>query len=510
MKDLKEIIENMLDFYRIDENDIRQILPIEEKHLLVTIIESYIRLLYPSQKLSLSDWESLIQRVLLSIQDKKIGIEIYSFQTSNLELKEPLPKFDQNSQEIAACEDISLISVANLYTPMKIYMDQSSNLTQRIPYWVAKMLLGLKILQDTGTTYRLVDLNQLPFHYEIEEKSPIYSSCESIIEISQEESDLHEIYQYSENLTKLFDQYSFKLHDINISKAKLLTMIIENEDPTKLGYYQQLLNAFEDQEKKLTIPFLTDLKILNSHISEDRNYIKSSLKTVIDEYSSSILLKGSIFQSGKEIKSALKLEYEKQMTQFNQIVTKIDPILKEIKQNFNQIPIIANKSSLFGGKKFKLFSFDINNLHNSTKEKFRENKGIRLNIIRRIQSYVLPSVGPFKCFFFASKHLEYYRKMVPDSNYITWNIEEKIKRQDSNGFTVFCDVDTNLTAITYNFIEKYHQQIEEFILGSGDKDLIIVCELAAKYAIPVKIIVADEKNLAHELRTIAHSIYELY
>jgi hypothetical protein len=171
---------------------------------------------------------------------------------------------------------------------------------------------------------------------------------------------------------------------------------------------------------------------------------------------------------------------------------------------------VENKSSLYHGNRFKLFSFDLNNLHNSSKEKFRQTKGIRLNIVRRLQTYFLPPKPPFKCFFFASKHLEFYKKMLPESDYVVWNIEEKIKRQDPNGFTVFCDVDTNLTAITYNFIEKYHSQIEEFVLGSGDKDLIIVCELAIKFGIPVSIIVADEQNLSHELRKIAKNVFELY
>jgi uncharacterized LabA/DUF88 family protein len=172
---------------------------------------------------------------------------------------------------------------------------------------------------------------------------------------------------------------------------------------------------------------------------------------------------------------------------------------------------MIKESSTQPSKKFALYAFDVNNLFNSFKKKYEGFVRYRKNpMLKQITDMLLPKDRQFKAYFFASKHLEPLKEYVPPSSNIIWEIEDKVKRVEMNGTTIYSDVDIRLAAKMYNYIEQNWRSISTFTLGSGDKDLRIVCDLALKYKIPVNIIVIEKENLSRELREIASDIFEVY
>jgi hypothetical protein len=488
----------------------------------VNLIDAYIQIRNPTGNLTSDDWNEMGTIAVAARKDIRIGFELFptnGIQSDNVmpsDLSRFPPEDQLSNPEISACEDVGIFSISEFYRPTKLFLNTDGYLTRKIPFWIAKLLMKLHILEENKNGYLVKDRSALPIHYEIINEAPLRPLCETILDLGEEESELVKIIISSKKLSQIYDTLTFKLQDLNISKARLLSAIISSDLPDTIASLQNLLKSLEQAEKELRIPYVSDIKVINTHLNEDRdNILKSQTQELEPIYVEQISKSAAVVPT-KSVLEMLNREIDIQAKFLARLTQIIDPILQKIKETLAATESIQNKISnnvsdlIFKGKSFPLYALDINNLHVSLKEKFGKSPGHRQPIPNRLQTYFFPRDRPFRAVCFASKHLQYYQKWLPPSDFVQWNIEDKIKRIDPKGFTVYCDVDTNLTALIYNFIERHHSQIEAFYLGSGDKDLMIVTNLANQYHIPVRIIVIDEKNLAHELRQTAEKIFELY
>jgi hypothetical protein len=501
-------VSNHLDFFRLDQNNMRRAIPYEEKERLHTLALAYKEFLYPNKTLSDNDWRE-IGETIINLRPK-LGYHFdLQASTAILATEFQIENIPQN-QPIAACEDIAELEITPDYSPAKIYINTNHFLTRKLPYWVIKTLFAIKLIQQTNIGFKIADLTQLPFHSQIEDRLPISPLCEYYINFELEEAKIQQIYRLSEQLTTTYEQLTYRIHDINITKANLLQQSFLSENDAESVAIQKYIEEFENYEKLIQIPYASDLKVVNTHLTEDRSTMKQSLLSELETLKSEVFEPSPIILEGDHLISILEKEKLAKNTLLKIIIEKFDPLLGKIKKIINANEKKA-QTQIFLGKMFPLYAFDINNLHNSLRQRYRiQGQRYKGSIAARIRDYFLPPSENFKAFLFASKHLEKYRSDLPENENVIWSIEEKIKRKDPNGMVVYCDVDTNLTAIIYNFIEKHHKQISAFYLGSGDKDLMIVGELAKKYQIPFSVIVVEAKNLSHDLRKLADEIYELF
>jgi hypothetical protein len=318
--------------------------------------------------------------------------------------------------------------------------------------------------------------------------------------MTSEEHKMWDIHAKIKKLMNLLDQITAKLHDLNIIKGKLLS-----NSTSPINY--QILSEIEENEKTLNIPYISDLKQLNLRLSSEFESIlkmRTFHEIQIAPENSALLLEG------ENILLRLENEITNQQKRLQEIIAHISPILTKIDPSFLESSD-SPKKMLLKGQKFALFAFDVNNLYVSFKRKFENRNMLRKPpLLKRIRDFYLPKTQPFIAYFFASKHLESLQSFIPPNDFIHWEIEDKIKKIYPNGTFLYCDVDTRLAAVTYNIISDFHSQIDSFTLGSGDKDLKIVADLALKYNIPINVMVIDEHNLSAELRSIAKEIFELY
>lgn len=526
-EDLSEVIRRHLDFFLIAENNEKRSLALSEKNGIFHLIEGFLKVLYPSIDITTLiqvHWEHLglmtvsvydiAKKVLITqlkgqitpvpvMNEKHIGFE-YNSDLAHISGQEDMG-FLEEGKYLAACEDIAENFAEMPYAPLKIFFNREKYLTRQIPYWMLKTMLAAHALLVENNYYKLNDLGRIPFRYEYEDRSPISTQCQYIIDFNNEETQLGIILGYISKLNGIYDSLTTKLHKISIVKAKLIAGSTEN--PKILEY----LTDLESLEKDLRIPFTSDLKNFNTSLTADREHILKSqqIPGTIDLQESTAALLDS-----KQLLDFFDRELKSQTLLLQQLTTKVDPILHTAETLMEKLGMAGGGQSgsgvLFKGKPFLLYAFDYNNLFNSFWQKFKGSGHIQINILDRIRQRHLPTKGNYKAIFFASKHLERHQKALPPNTQVEWHIEDKIKKVDERGLTIYCDVDTNLTAIIYNFIENYHSQIEGFYLGSGDKDLMIVAELAKKYGIPVFVIVVEASNLSKELHAIATDAFELY
>ena len=190
--------------------------------------------------------------------------------------------------------------------------------------------------------------------------------------------------------------------------------------------------------------------------------------------------------------------HDKQKELVDQLSPLINTILKEKPTENSQ------RESICGGQKLALFSIDVNNIINS----FRKKTNMRGNdpLIKIRDKYM--KGNPYYALFFASKHLDFGKRDIPENDRVKWYIE--INKKMKNGQKIDADVDTLLAVHTVQALDRYHDQITELYLGSGDKDLHVVVEAAQKYSIPINIIVTSQENLSNELYSVADETIILY
>jgi myosin heavy subunit len=161
------------------------------------------------------------------------------------------------------------------------------------------------------------------------------------------------------------------------------------------------------------------------------------------------------------------------------------------------------------GDSFIFYAIDVNNLWISFKKKFKEEVfKKRKNPLEELQKTFLKK-KPFFVYLFATKNLEKQLDTFPNDKYHKKYIEDLIKdRSDWQ----YVDIDTALATETGSLLDRYHNQIEQFYLGSGDKDFHLLIRKAQKYRIPSHLIVVDYANLSNDMIEIVerNNIHILY
>ncbi|MHA1733877.1 MAG: BREX system Lon protease-like protein BrxL, partial [Promethearchaeota archaeon] len=387
------------------------------------------------------------------------------------------------------------------YPQLKVYCTGEGLLTKPLPYWFLKWLKVKNFIFRRDGCYAVPVKNQanLPFTFEVEDAPPISGTREEDLDFGREE-ELLEVVQkklkdISANISETMDLY----HRANLVKTRLNSD--EGEQLAIISQIEKQERIFIDNEVPWT---LTLFKKIDKKISTVLDLLAESASMSVDLLS---LGSAPIFEESSAVIETLNdlachwnSLQEKYYANLSEVVSAGEKILGESHQN-------EDVQELFGGKKFYLFSFDVNNLQMSAMKK-RPSMADRVNVVEKIVDEVLPDSTDYLALFFASKYFENLQgnASLPQHK---WYIEETIKGY-VEGRKQYCDVDANLTAVTHTFIDKYHAQIIRFGLGSGDKDLHIVCDLAKEFGIPIDIYISDEKNLSRELRILADEIYELY
>lgn len=165
---------------------------------------------------------------------------------------------------------------------------------------------------------------------------------------------------------------------------------------------------------------------------------------------------------------------------------------------------IKNESQLFKGNKFNLFAFDMSNLVNSYIELKKIKLNDNINPIINLKDYFKDN---YQCWFFAQKHLEYLKKFYPENEFNHWYLEDLFKKKFEYQYV---DVDATMAGIICSLIERHQNQIHTLYLGTGDKDVHIILDMAKKYKIRIVVIAINKDSLSRELRDNSNDIILLF
>ncbi len=479
-------VEKNVRLFSEDSNGNIKGVSLRDKIAVFRIISGLLKLIYPHKQLTKDEWTEIVafaielrQNVLNEII--KIEPELFSrkicFQIISLTDKPPD------------------IKQALIPSNIKIYINSENLLTRPIPYWVIKPLVYYKILQPSKSGNCQIVANKninLPITKISEESKPLQKDLSIKHNFREIELKLPDIQKEIEMLNAKYTSICREISNIWILQAKLI-----NIPPAEL----KNLNSIEGQLNKILEDVdLSTLKEENQLYLNHLNLLMESQKNYIDLTPfESIPIVSDIEDFHQHIRKLIEEWHD----HLKHITTNIAPLIEKVKKILPTFPLV--REELFDGKSFKLFAFDMNNLIVSFKKKMLGQRPTPL--FEKIKNQILPRTTPYMAYYFASKNFEHYKSHFKDlpTSYNQWKIED-YRKYDGG----FIDIDPNLTAETCVFIEKYHDQIIEFHLGSGDKDLHIVCEYAQKYKIPIYIHVVDEHNLSSELASVAIDVEILF
>lgn len=210
-----------------------------------------------------------------------------------------------------------------------------------------------------------------------------------------------------------------------------------------------------------------------------------------------------ISETSMLIEEEKSLPFEKDKHKKNELKKpSLDLIKKRLRNKEIKIKAEAVKSSKLTKSKPKLqkagialFAIDVNNLIESFKRMF-PNSYINIKSPLQILKKKYLNKIPYKAYFFASKHLEQQKRIIPENKNNKWYIESFRKRKSPYQYA---DIDVALGVEMATIIEKYKDRISHFYLGSGDKDFHSIIKKAKKYGIPVSLIVCSRNNVSTEL-----------
>ncbi|MHA1758714.1 MAG: BREX system Lon protease-like protein BrxL [Promethearchaeota archaeon] len=493
-------IERKFKLFSMDSEGNRRGISLRDKNAIYRIVSGLIKLIYPHALIEDIEWKEIIeiaielrQNIINEIKkiepglfSRKIGFE-WSKSQETTDIKEKNRKFD--SERFDEVQEI--LPDASL---LEIHTNNDNLLTRPIPYWIFKVLvdremLKIKITKDGKLSVLInIDRLDLPIIQIKEDKEPLQRTLDLDQDFEAiEEPKLSGIQKRLEELINNQAKIIENSSTIQIILGKL----------TKNGDNSDLLERIQNAKHH----FINDDEILmikkeNRNCSSHLRCIMECQKNYVDlsKFKNiQIISSTAIFEEYIEKRNNYCIEKNKE---FN---SNIDPLIKEAENILPRTELKRKK--LFGGAKFKLLAFDMNNLFISFKKKFGYSQRL-INVMEKIKTQILPKNDPYIAYYFISKNFEKYKSSTSDlpaeSN--IWMIE---KFRKMNNKSQYADIDQNLTGEICVFIDKYHDKIIDFHLGSGDKDLHIVCDYAKKYNIPIYIYVVDEKNLSNELEQLA-------
>ena len=513
-EDVSYLIDENIEFYSLDNEKKRKGISIRDGKALFHTISGLIKLVFPDYKLNDRDWTEITDLAIelrTNILEEIQKIDTTAIKTLKYtlrsQMKKPKPQekviddktIDKIEDEKA--EKVKQDKIAPyIFERSKVFINNNNYLIKPVSYWVVKILVDEDHHELHNNAFRLKSKEIEHLDIQIANGEPIKMVNDPSIatyNYSDEEEHLNKIKNELNNLEKEIDQYNKHFNKLQQFKIKLMDYLDE----------KNILKIFEDLEsieQGLIIDSIIPIRQINREIEDEKGLILKGAALEPDLLSNNynkIIKKSYVYLN--QLESITKNWNEISDSFHNQTIS----IFKESEK------IIADKEKakikhdkIFQGQKFPLFAFDINNLAISLKKKYHHNYLRRASPMEKIISKYLAK-KPYLAHFFASKHLEAFKNDLPPNKYVKWYIEYMFKDYHTRQFV---DVDTTLTAIVYHSIEKYHDQISHFYLGSGDKDLHILIDQANKYDIPNTVIVIEERNLSYELKESAENVDFLY
>ncbi|MHA1372391.1 MAG: BREX system Lon protease-like protein BrxL [Promethearchaeota archaeon] len=481
-------IDKKVRLFSIDQEGNERGIAIRDKIAIYRIISGLLKLIFPHKELTDDEWFEITNIAVKLRQNmldeiKKIEPGIFS-RTIGFKIISISSKSEIKGEELESGEELEVSDI-------RIYLNQDKFLIKTLDYWIFKILVYNQVLKidKNHCHFNTNNSRDLPICVVEEKLEPLTIDFDQKNEFGKDEVLLPETQKGLEVLDNIFQKFIDEISNIKIIQAKLMK---RKED-------ENLFNEIEKKlEESLQDPELKDLKQKRTFFSNHHRFVMDCQNKYVDL---------SKFESLPIIKDSL--EFVKLVEQKTLV---LEDKFQEFKKIFSPYAEKASKilpkeyirEELFNGAQFKLFAFDMNNLITSFKKKTH---GARpRGLFKKIKNQILPGSPPYMAFYYASKYFEHYMEQTSDlpNECNHWRIET-FRKHDR-----YADVDQNLTGEICAFIEKYPDKILEFHLGSGDKDLHIVCEYAQKHNIPIFIYVVEENNLSFELEAFTKNIEVLF
>lgn len=505
-------IDRKLKLYSEDlEGNVRGI-SLRDKNAVYHNISGFLKLIYPHKELTDVEWSEITnlaielrQNVLDEIRKKEPNLFSrklkFQFNTQSAQYSPPAVESQPTAAfQEAGMPDDSVVPVSKQLPlaetdplTITVHITHENLLTKSLPYWIAKPLIIDNHLKYNKAGYcQVSDLEstELLLIKDANDAVPLSSDNNTNNSLTELEQRLPEVQKNIEKLYLTLENYHSEICQLKIIQSKL--EMINNDQ--FVGRLEETKKTFFGESE------IDKLKQDRRHISLHKEYLMKSRKEYVDLNNYVNL---PIFTNIEDFNKLIREKDEFWRGRFEQFKLKFQESIQQAKNLLPQER--APRNELFNGAKFKLFAFDMNNLIVSFRKKYLGHNPI--DLFNKLKSQVLPIASPYKAFYYASKHLENYQfhtKDLPDE-YNQWRIETHRKWDGT-----YVDVDQNLTGEICAFIVIYHDKITEFHLGSGDKDLHIVCEHAQRYKIPIFIHVIDEKTLSDELASFANDIQIMF
>ncbi|MHA1269290.1 MAG: BREX system Lon protease-like protein BrxL [Candidatus Helarchaeota archaeon] len=510
-KDVSLLIDDNIEFYQIDHKNERRSISIRDRKALYHIISGLIKLLHPHMILNELEWREIIDlaielrsnviKEINKIDPTTYKTLKYSIRTVQEKIEKELSGIDVKEIEKIAEDENRHISneIPDYYfEKSKLVVNINDLLVKPITYWILKILFDRGIVKIRNNTLLIKSNNLNDIEKEVVNEKPLILTRDNIkIRNFREDEDyLTKIGKTINDLEKIVNEYCEICNKISVYKVKLMEFINESS----------ISKLFEDLELIEDIIIIKKYSLLK-RINREINYEKILIEKSIPLQPNILTMDYSkILKSSADFLKKIELLKNRWNDEYNNLEKKFLPIEKTVKNLIEQKEKERkDQTKPFNGKKFTLYAFDINNIAISLNEKY---KGYVRHVspMGRIITRFLNKEQLYLAHFFATKQLEHFKEELPESEYVKWHIETMKKNYSSNKYV---DVDATLTGIIVNEIEKYHDQISYFYLGSGDKDLHIVIDTAKKYNIPVGIIVSVEKTLSNAYKELADDIFIL-
>lgn len=492
------LIDEEIEFYKIDREGNKKGISIRDKNALYHIISGLIKLIFPNKIIIKNEWIEIVdfaiklrQNVITEMEkiDNTLGRSLrYNFVDEISVPESSTIHEDINSIEEAQKSINPPNSEEYQLDLLKISVNEDNFLVKKIPYFLLKLLVEEEQIIVENRKFKLKTESNSDFQIErINESSiEIFESLQTISKnYSDEEDELINIEKKLEELLKAIKRYG-------VIKKKIAIVTTRHDYLEHNVEINKLIEEFEQKTMHIQNIATYFTRVIENKINSIITMIQKGRGLEPDllshDYSPIINEKEKVLN---QIKNRIEL-WEKINLKFNPVSELYTRIYSHIKERNDEI----KKSKLiFNGAKFPLFAFDVNNLIISFNKKYPHTYRRKESPIMKIKKKFLKD-KPYLAKFFTTDHLRSELNMIPLDEYNEFYIEQTYKDRSKG---LFVDVDTALAAHTYHLIEIYKDQLTHFYLGSGDKDFHFIIEKAKENNIPVSIIIVDESNLSTDM-----------
>ncbi|MGV9173495.1 MAG: BREX system Lon protease-like protein BrxL [Promethearchaeia archaeon] len=506
-KNVSHLINNKVEFYKIDSHGNKKGISIRDKTALLNTISGLIKLIFPDKKITDDEWKEIVDfgiELRQNMIDEIVKIDETLERTIGYEfIGKPKLKKEKKAQKDLA-EDIKKVQKAEKEVTSKlnlenfqlnlrtVYVNDNDLIVRVMPYWILKYLISKKLVKIEKNVLRVNNLEKL-------EDIKIKKSDSPPIEVKTVKSGKSLDYSiYEDSLARLKKSLD-KFYRLTEDYLQMLQIIYKyKSEASSLEHSKKVekaLTVIEKTEKKIQIDSSRIIKKIQKDIKKVIGLMQTSGGLSADLISKNYIpLLYSPEKINKKIGKIHK-NWKKEYNKFGALKEPFKDLKPLIKKRREQE---QKEKQLFKGEKFPLFAFDVNNLMESFQKKFQNVYHSLTNPIQKIREYYLQE-KPYLAYFFASKYLEKYLSNIPRDKYHRFYIEKFFKDRRANQYA---DVDVPLGTEIGSIIDRLHDQISEFYLGSADKDFHTLVEKAQKYEIPVSIIITDQENISSDLENL--------